>query len=148
MVKNILAAVVGYVAFFVAAFVLFSVAFVILGVDRIYLPGVYNVSMLWIVVILVLSFLAAVFGGYVCKMIAKNDMAVKILAGIMLVLGLILAISQMMAAPEDVLRSADIPMMEAMFLAIQPDWVEFVVTLLHVAGVFVGAGLKKTGGLT
>lgn len=146
MGKNILAAVVGYVALFVAVFVLFSVAFMILGVDRSYLPGVYDVSMLWIVVSLVLSLLAAIFGGYVCKMIAKNDMAVKILAGIALVLGLFLAISQMMAAPTDVLRPADVPVMEAMMLSIQPAWVGFVVTMLHVGGVFVGSGLKRSVG--
>ena len=144
MGKNILAAVVGYVALFASILVLFSIAFIVIGVERSYMPGVYNVSMLWIVVSLVLSFPVAMVGGYVCKLIAGNDQAVKILVGIALVLGLVLASGSFFVDASEVARPADVGIMEAMSKSLQPLWVGLLVALIHVGSVLYGAGLRKT----
>jgi len=144
MGRNILAAIVGYVAMFVVVFVTFSVAFMIIGVERSYQSGSYEVSMLWILVSLVLSLAAALVGGCVCKSIAKNDTAVKMLAGFVLVLGLVMAIMQMMGERPSDPRPADVPVMEAAAKSWQPAWVGFVVTLIGVGGVLYAGRLKKT----
>ena len=120
MGKNILAAVVGYIALFASIFVLFTVAFMVIGVERSYMPGVYNVSMLWIVVSLVLSFPVAMVGGYVCKLIAGNDQAFKILVGIAVVLGLFMASGSFFVDASEVARPADVGIMEAMSKSLQP----------------------------
>ena len=145
MGKNILAAIAGYVALFFSIFVLFSIAFMVIGVERSYMPGVYNVSMLWIGVSLVLSFPVAMIGGYVCKRIAGNDQAVKILVGIALVLGLVLASGSFFVDASEVARPADVGIMEAMSKSLQPLWVGLVVALIHVGGVLYGARLRKSG---
>lgn len=144
MGKNIFAAIVGYVAIFVMIFVLFSIAFLILGVERSYQPGTFHVSTLWIIVSLILSFPVAVVGGYVCKLIARNDTAVKILMGIAFVLGLVMASGSLFVEATEVARPDDVAVMEAMWSSLQPMWVGFVVALIHVAGVPYGGGLKKT----
>ncbi len=142
MGKNILAAVVGYVAMFVAIFGLFSIAFMMIGVERSYQPGVYNVSLLWILVSLVLSVFVGMIGGYVTKLIAKNDQAVKILLGIAVVLGLIMASGSLFVESREITRPETVGNMEAMMNSIQPLWVGFLVTLIHVGGILYGARLK------
>ena len=144
MARNILGAVVGYVAIFVAVFITYSLAFLILGVDGSYQEGSYNVSGLWIIVSLVLSFVSAAVGGYVCKLIARQDQAVKILAVVALVLGLLMAFSEASKEHEDLARPDDVAVMEAMMKSVQPPWVGFVVTLIQVGGILYGGRLVRS----
>ncbi|MDX1439794.1 MAG: hypothetical protein R3284_07830 [Rubricoccaceae bacterium] len=145
MVKNILGAVAGYVAMFVAIFVLFSLAFMLIGVEGSYQENTYHVSMLWIVVSLLLSFPVGMTGGYVTKMIAGNDKAIKILLGIVVVLGLFMASGSLFVETSEVARPETVGNMEAMMNSIQPLWVGLLVVLMHIAGVLYGARLRKEG---
>lgn len=146
MVRNIVGVVVGYIAIFVAVFVTYTLAFFVLGVEGSYQEGTYFVSALWIIVSLVLSFVAAAVGGFVCKLVAKNNQAVKILAGVALVLGLLMAFGESKKDHGDVTRPDDVAVMEAMMNSVQPNWVGFVVTLIHVGGILYGATFVKSGG--
>ncbi len=146
MVRNIIGVVVGYVAIFLAVFITYSLAFLVLGVDGSYQEGSYNVSGIWIIVSLVLSFVSAAVGGYVCKLIAKQDQAVKILAVVALVLGFIMAYGEASKVHEDLTRPAEVAVMEAMMKSVQPPWVGFVVTLIQVGGVLYGGRLVRAGG--
>ncbi len=146
MVRNIIGVVVGYVAIFLAVFITYSLAFFVLGVDGSYQEGSYNVSGIWIIVSLILSFVSAAVGGYVCKVIAKQDQAVKILAVVALVLGFVMAYSEASKVHEDLSRPDEVAVMEAMMKSVQPPWVGFVVTLIQVGGILYGGRLVHAGG--
>jgi hypothetical protein len=78
-------------------------------------------------------------------MIGRSQRTTMVLAGIVLVLGIIMAIptlSQDLSAMN--MRSGEITSMEAMQDAYQPPWTAFLNPLLGAIGVMIGAGLKKT----
>ncbi|MFQ5607592.1 MAG: hypothetical protein ACE5GA_06565 [Candidatus Zixiibacteriota bacterium] len=145
MGKKILAVVVGYVVMFAFVFIAFTIAYLAMGTDGAYKPGVYDVTTLWITVTIILGIIAAILGGLVCVVIAKDQQAVKILAGVMLVLGLTMAIPAAMGSEEETpnVRSGDVAVMDSMQLGRQPLWVAFLNPFIGAAGALIGGRLKK-----
>ncbi len=142
MGRNILAAVAGYILLSVVLIVLFSVTFMVMGVDWSFKAGSYEASGAWVTIMILFSIGVAVLGGYVAQAIAKNDMGVKILAGIVLVMGLITAIIEMNTERAMEVRPDDVPLMEAMMKGIQPIWLTFLNPIIGVVGVLFGGRLK------
>lgn len=142
MLRNVLAAIAGYILLSVAILILFSIAFLVLGVDWSFKAGSYEASAVWIAIMIVFSFAVAVMGGYVAKAIAKDDTAVKILAGIVLVIGLATAFLEMGTERVMAVRPDEVPLMEAMMKGIQPIWLAFLNPMIGVAGVLLGGRLK------
>jgi len=144
MARAIGSVVLGYVVMAVAVFATFSIAYLVLGPDGSFKPGTYQVSGLWLVVSIVLSFAAAVVGGCVCAAVARTPTPPKVLAGIVLVLGLVLAIPAMMReSGEPVPRPESVGNVEAMQNAEQPLWITLLNPLIGAAGVMVGARRRK-----
>lgn len=73
-------------------FITLSVAYLILGPEGSYRPGTYDVIATWIGISVVLSFAGTVLGGVVSARMARSATPPKILAGIVLVLGLAMAL--------------------------------------------------------
>src|SRR5687767_12248712 len=92
MARKILGVIVGYVVMALLIFLTFSVTYLALGAGQAFKPGTYNVSLRWTAISFVLSLIAAIVGGYTCALIAKSTRAAQVLAGIVLVLGIIVAI--------------------------------------------------------
>jgi hypothetical protein len=136
--------IVGYIVMFCVVFLTFSGAYLALGPDRAFLPGSYEVSMLWNVLSVVLGFVAAVIGGMVCMMIAKDARGPKWLAVLVLVLGLAFAIPVLQQAPVTEPRTASVGNMEAMGKARQPPWAALLNPVIGVIGVLVG-GRRRSG---
>lgn len=143
MLRIVAAVVVGYLVLFLCVFALFSGAFLTLGSDRAFEPGSYQVSTTWILVSSVLSFAAAVVGGFVSKLIARTQTGPKALAGVVLVLGLAMAAMVAMAPSPPMDRPGDLANLEAMQQARQPVWAAVLNPLFGVAGVLLGGRLKK-----
>lgn len=143
MLRSILGAVAGYIVTFIAVFVLLTGAYLAIGTDRAFQPGNYQVSMLWLVVSTVLSFIAAVIGGYIASLAGNGFTAVKILAGIMIVLGAIMAAMVVMTPPPADTRAADVPNMEAMMKAQTPLWVALLNPIIGAVGAVVGGRIRK-----
>ncbi len=101
MLRKIIGVVAGYVAMAVLIFILFTVLYLILGADGAFQPGNYQASGTWLVLSFILGLIAAVVGGFVCVLIAKDKKAALWLAGLVLVLGLILAIPQFNVPEEE-----------------------------------------------
>ena len=80
--------------------------------------------------------------GYVAALIGKSG-AVRIMAGIVVVIGVIVFVqlSREHGAVEP--RTVDLPLMEAMFKAREPLWFATVNPLLVVIGVFTGGALRR-----
>jgi ABC-type antimicrobial peptide transport system permease subunit len=136
--------IVGYLVTFGVVFVTFSGAYLAIGPDRAFQPGTYDVSMLWGGLSIVLGFVAAVIGGMVCAMIAKDPRGPKWLAVLVLVLGLAFAYPVLRQAPVSEPRTAGVGNMEAMGKARQPPWAALLNPVIGVLGVMVG-GRRRSG---
>jgi hypothetical protein len=146
MVRNISGVVVGYVAMFAFVFLSFTALYFILGTNGTFEPDTYEVSIVWIIISTILSIAAAVLGGFVCKMISKNQKAAFVLAGIVFVAGVIFAIPALSESADDVveMRKPDVPNIEAMQKAKQPPIVSLLNPIIGALGVLAGARLKKS----
>jgi hypothetical protein len=147
MIRLVLGVVVGYVAIFLIVMVSFSVAYLTLGSERSFQPGTFDVSFIWVIISLVLGFIAAVVGGFICHLIAQNPKASIFLAGLVLVLGLLLAIPTLSQSGDQGsnVRSGDISNFEAMQQANQPAWMALINPFLGAVGVILGARIRISG---
>ena len=143
MLRSILGAIAGYVLLFIVTFATFTIAYLVMGAETAFSPGGYDVSITWIAVSTVLGFIAAVVGGYVASIVGRGGTAVKILAGIILVLGLMMAAMVAVSPRPTEERAADTPNMEAMAKAQTPLWIAILNPLIGIAGVLVGGSLHR-----
>ncbi|MDE2732148.1 MAG: hypothetical protein OXM02_12350 [Bacteroidota bacterium] len=139
------AVVAGYAAMAITIFVTFTVAYLLMGPDRAFQAGTYDVSSIWIVLTLVVGWSAATLGGKVCSLIAHTVTPAKILVAFVGILGaaqLVIALVMQPAAPAE--RLAGEPsVMEAMNVAVQPLWITVVNPIIGVLGTAWGSGLFK-----
>ena len=145
MLRILGAVVVGYLVIFILIFALFTLAYLVLGADRAFQPATYDVSTIWIIASMVLGFVAAFIGGAVCSMIAKGTKAPLILAGLVVVLGILFAIPVLTSTntTAEMIRDGSVGNLEAMQNAKQPAWVALLNPLLGAVGVLAGSRFKK-----
>ncbi len=141
MIRSILSVIVAYVAMAVLIFVSFTVAMLVLGTERTYQPGTYDVSGLWVIVSCTLNVLIGIAGGLVCVMIAKRGSKAPVaLMVVMLVLGF--AMAAMSGGREDPgPRVGEVSPMEAAAKSKAPGWSYWVTPVLGVIGVGIGTRL-------
>jgi hypothetical protein len=144
MGRAILSVVVGYAAMFAAIFLAFSGLYLLLGQDLSFRPGSYEPSMLWTAVSFALGAGAAILGGYVCAWFARTTTPPKVLAGVVLVVGLLSAVPVLMsvAGPAET-RTGEVGNLDAMMKAKQPAWVALANPFVGLAGVLLGARLRR-----
>ncbi|MDE0649002.1 MAG: hypothetical protein OXI12_01490 [Gammaproteobacteria bacterium] len=137
MLRNILAAIVGYVAMAAVLFVLFSLLWLALGPSRAFQAGSWDVSGGWALGSIVLGLVAAYVGGRVCAKVAHDARGATILIGLVIVLGVVTALMpvEMATGP----RPDDVSMMEATAGARQPEWFNWLNPVIGVAGVWFGS---------
>ena len=87
-VRNVGGAVVGWVVMAGAVFLLFGPLRMVLGVDGAFQPQSWEVSGMWLLGSIVVSLLAAVFGGLVCTWVAADDRGLLMLMVLVVVLGI------------------------------------------------------------
>jgi hypothetical protein len=144
MGRAIASVVVGYVAMFAAMFLAFSGLYLLLGQELSFQPGSYQPSMLWTVVSFALGMAAAVLGGFVCAWIARTATPPKVLAGVVLVIGLLSAVPVLMAsATPTETRTGEVGNLDAMMKAKQPAWVAVANPFVGLVGVLLGARLRR-----
>jgi len=142
MMRKILGAVVGYIVYFFSLWLLFAGFSAVLGPDRIFLPGNYDPSMMWFIGAFGLAFITAAIGGYVAALIGKSG-AVRIMAGIVVLVGVLVFVLLLQENSAVKPRTVDLPTMEAMFEAREPLWFAAVNPLLVVIAVFAGGALRS-----
>jgi hypothetical protein len=138
MGRSIGAVVLGYLTMFAIVFITLTVSFLALGVDRVFLPGTYAVTPLWLEVMTVFSILSAIAGGRVCAVIGKKKGAVTGLLIVVLILGSLNVIPAVMANGTPATRSGDVPNAQAMMNAREPVWFALVLVVIGVGGVWAG----------
>lgn len=142
MLKSILAVIVSFVVMAIFSFAAFSCAYLALGVDRAFEPESYDVSTIWMVVMVVVSLIGGVLGGFICAAISKSMGVCKVFAGIVLALGLLSAIVTTMKERPDTARSGDVPVFQAAQVAQTPLWLCLLNPVLGAVGVLLGARKK------
>jgi hypothetical protein len=144
MGKIIGSVVAGYVTMFVLVFVLFSVAYMVLGASGAFKEGSWDVSFAWLLSSIVVGLVAAIAGGWVCGAIAKDAKGPNALAVVVLLIGLLMALSVLLGSAEvaTAVRSDTVGMFDAMQNAKQPSWIALLNPLLGAVGVMIGAKLK------
>lgn len=145
MARNIISVIAGYVAMAAFVFISFTVLYLILGTEGSFQPASYQVSTAWLVFSFILGFIGALIGGCICALIAKNNKAALWLAGIVFVLGLILALPQLNVPEEEMntIREGDVSNMEAMQNAKQPDIALILNPFIGAIGVWAGSRMRK-----
>lgn len=145
MVRNILGVVLGYVAMFAFIFITFTILYFILGADGSFETGTYEVSTIWIIITFILGLAAAILGGFLCVIISKNHKAALVLAGLVLILGIAMAVPALGDSANEVheMRNKEVPNMEAMQKAKQPALALLLNPIIGTLGVFAGSKLRK-----
>lgn len=139
MARTALAVIVGYLVMAVVVFASVAGLFATMGADRAFQPGRFEPSALWLVATLTSSFVAAVVGGLVAGRIG-GARAAKVLAGVVLVLGLVLA-APVLVPGMDTRPTERIPGMsdmDAMKNGRQPVWVTVGLPFLGALGAVLG----------
>ena len=134
--------VLGYLMMVAFVFLSFSIAYRIMGADRAFQPGVYDVTSLWIITSFMLGLAGAILGGYVCEAIARDERAPKLLAVLVLLLGFAFAVPVLTTTSPSAPREGDVSNSVAMQNAQQPPWVALLNPLFGAIGVLIGAGVK------
>ena len=144
MWRNVGAVLVGYVVMFAVAFVCFTVAFLIVGTNRAFVEGSYEVTVIWLIVSFALGLIVAVAGGFACAVVAKGSKAPLALAGLVLAVGLLMALPVLTATDDGkpAIREADVSTFDAMQNGKQPPWVALVNPVIGVVGVLAGSKLR------
>jgi hypothetical protein len=144
MAKVIGGAVAGYVVMFVLVLGLMTAGWMALGAGGSFRPGSWETSTAWVAVTLVVDVLAALGGGFVAMLIAKRPLGPQVLAGIVVVLGLLMAIPVFTADPAALgARPEVVTMMDAMSKAQQPIWLVIANPVLGAVFALVGGTLRK-----
>jgi Co/Zn/Cd efflux system component len=145
MLKSILAIIVSYVAMFAIFMAIFTCLYFVLGVERVFQPDSYEVSMLWIALTLVIGLLVSIFAGFLCAAISKSWRTCQVFALIVFVLAMIQCFGALRRNNPDApnIRAGEVGMFDAMSLAVTPLWLHFVNPILGGAGVLIGARMKR-----
>lgn len=143
MLRAIASVVVGYIVMAVILMVVLTGVYLALGADKSFEPGLWVPSKLWIAIMIGVNIVVALAGGWVCKAIAKSSKPPRVLAGIVLALGILMAVLTMGKSAPAEARGPSVSNMEAMNKAVTPTWVNVANALIGFAGVMVGAGLGK-----
>jgi hypothetical protein len=142
--KVIAGAIAGYVVMFVAVFLLMTLGWMALGAGGSFQPGSWETTSVWVVVTLVVDVVAALGGGYVAMLIAKRPLGPQLLAGLVVVLGLLMSIPMFTAGTPALGPRPDVvTMMDAMSKAQQPLWLVIANPILGAVFALVGGRLRK-----
>lgn len=145
MARTIVGVIVGYIGMFILNFLGFITLYAVIGPEQAFQPRLYLASNEWIAISFVIIFITGIIAGLICAVIAKGGKAPLALAGVVIVIGLLLAIPAVMKAQANanLVRTGDVPSMEAAQKAYWPTWTPFTFPIISALGVIVGGKLKK-----
>ena len=138
-------AVLGYITMVVVIFLGLTAAWYVLGADNAFRAGVYDVSMTWVAVSIIVGIIAALAGGRVSRIVAKTITGPRILAALVIVLGILSAIPGFTMDPASPVRDNALPMFDAIAQARTPVWVLILNPIIGAVGALIGGNaLSKT----
>ena len=144
MARKIIGVIVGYVLMFILNLIAFIALYAVLGPDQSFEPGRYLASNKWIGITFVILLITGLIAGVVCATIGGSRRASLALAIVVVVLGLLLAVPAMMKAQVNskMVRTGDVPSMQAAQLAYWPVWCPFTFPFVSAVGALIGGRVK------
>lgn len=145
MVRSIIAVVVSYITMFVLNLLGFIGLYTIVGPGQAFKPRSYIASNRWIAMAFAVMLVSGIVAGLMCAAIARSRKATVLLAGLILVVGLLLAYPSIMKsrANAGMARVGDVSTREAMQKAYWPIWAPFAFPFVSAVGALAGGRLKK-----
>ena len=148
MIRTIGAALVGYIIMVIGAIFGYMVAWAILGAEGAFQADSTVASGPWTWISFIFGFAAAVAGGWTACRIGNDpsNLPIKLLAGFVFLLGLVLAVYQLGQTPPPLpegLVVSELVFTEAGQYAVSPTWVNFFLPILGAVGVLLGGSLGK-----
>lgn len=145
MVRSVLGVIGGYVLMFALQIAAFMTIYTVMGADWSFKPRAYQASTRWTLMQFGVILITTAIAGFVCATIAKSSKAPLALAGLVLLLGLVMATMKVATQPPDTheVRFGTMSNMEAMQKARHHTWVYFLGPFIGAAGVVIGGKLKK-----
>lgn len=147
MVRSVLGVIGGYILMLALQVATFMLVYTVVGANWSFKPRTYQASTRWTLMQFAVILVTAAIAGFVCALISKSGKATLALAGVVLLLGLVLASAKVMTQPADPheVRFGPVSNMEAMQKARHPSWVIFLGPFIGAAGVVIGGKLKRQG---
>lgn len=140
MIKAILGIVLGYLAFTLFFFAVFTGLYLVLGAERVFQPGTFQISTLWLGLALTGSLCAGLLGGYVCRALSHSLRVCRVFAIIVFLLSIIMCLPVILADQTPRPRAATpLAAMAAMQQGQAPIWMHFLSAFLSAGGVMLGA---------
>lgn len=144
MLRIVLAIIIGYIAIALTVFIGLTSAYITLGREGVFQPGVYELTTTWVIAAVGVNIIAAIVGGIVCALIGRRKSAPLIFAAIVFILGLAFAFPTIASYDaESPARPDDITMREAMMEGRQPTWFAFSNPFVVAIGIILGASLVQ-----
>jgi len=144
ILRGILGAIIGYIAMAVALFACLGLTWLVLGAEGAFAGEGPDPSTPWVLSSLAFGLVTAIFGGFVARKVGGGAFSVKGLAGLILVLGLLVAVTaesmyekRSAAVPKDK-SVAEMGFIEAGKYAKNPGWYNWLIPLVGVAGTMIG----------
>ena len=144
MGRAIGATVVGYIVIACVTFAALTLAWVLLGADGAFRPGVFDVSMTWILITIIVGVVAALAGGRVARMISKDATGPRLLAALLVIMGVAAAVHAFGADPVSPARTGAMPMFEAISQTRMPLWSHLVNAVIGAASALIGGSAMKS----
>ena len=146
MVRSIIAVIVSYITMFLLNFLGFVGLYTVVGPSNAFKPRSFLASNRWIAMSFVIILLSAIIAGLICAAIARGHKATLALAGLILVVGLLMAIPAVAKSKANagMARVGDVPVLEAKDKAYWPIWAPFTLPFISVVGAVIGARLKRS----
>jgi hypothetical protein len=141
-----LAAVVGYVVYFVWIAVTYSLLWLATGASFAYQPGTTNVTAGWLAAATPLNLIGAALAGWMALWVAKgNRKGVVALASLVVILGIVFGVMNLSAdrSLPDGKFPATLTAQEAGQYSVQPTWYDFAIPFLAAGAVMVGGRARR-----
>jgi uncharacterized membrane protein YfcA len=114
----------------------------VLGLEKILQPNSWWTTDTFNIIVLVGGFIAAIIGGMVCKVIARQSKAKLVLAAIVIVMGIGSAMANM-KKPDPPVRTEPATMEGIGQYGKEPNWFAISKTVAAVIGLIIGSSLVK-----
>jgi hypothetical protein len=132
----------GYFAMTFTLFIALTIAYLVVGADRAFGAGVYQVTLFWAVLSFIVGFAAAVLGGRVARAFSGRPAGPQWLAVIVFVIGTGVALMIVLGGQDGGAARTDlVGPFQAMRAAQTPLWIALVNPFIGAAGVLLGGGV-------
>lgn len=138
MIRSVIAVIASYIAMAIVVLALFSGMWFGLGPDRLLKPGSYQGSIVITILAPSITIIAGLFGGWMCAKIARGTKPVLVLAGIVVVLGgLLAAFTLQKPYPADP-RPEGMTVQQIMEIGREPTWFAIANPIIGAAAILLG----------